>query len=166
MLTFGPPPCEAYVLHAQSEVQQHSHEGHSGIQCSRENVVVALPPLLPIPEDEEVEYGPDNNPGVVVQGGGWRHVGCSTQEDWEVDQRDPCLARECPVKEPHDEWTYSTTEEEPVECSIVSKAPKDSPRPDQSPDNRGIEEDVVVGASPGAAKGQFVGVANVFDGSQ
>lgn len=89
VLPSGAPPVQAVVLHAQTEVKQHPHERHSGVQRRGEDVVVSHPPLLPVPVNEEVEDGSDGDPGVVVDRGGRRHHRRSSEEDGKVYERDP-----------------------------------------------------------------------------
>lgn len=69
------PPVEGSVLNAEGEVKQDRHERNAAVQSRREDVVVPLPPLLPISKNEEVEDGPHQNPRRVVERrSGW-HTG-------------------------------------------------------------------------------------------
>nr|GME00326.1 hypothetical protein TorRG33x02_104160 [Ipomoea batatas] len=77
----GAPPRYTLVFQPYSEVQQHRHESNPGIQRRRENIVIPLPPFLPVPENEEIEDRPHQNPRDVVHGvqkpPGNAHIHCS-----------------------------------------------------------------------------------------
>ena len=54
------------------------------------------------------------------------------------------------MEEPYNDWANGPTKEEPVKGPIVSKWAKDAPGTHQAPDDRGVEEDSVARACPGA----------------
>lgn len=144
-----PPPVQALILYSKRQVKQHRHEGHAAVQRRRQDVVIPLPPPLPVPENEEVEDRPHRDPRCVIERRGGRHVGGGAEEDGEVDEGNPLLVWEEPVEEPDKEWAQDSAEEEPVEWGILSAGAEDAPRADEAPDDGGVEEDVVAGARPG-----------------
>lgn len=116
MLAVVTPPRHFLVLDAGGEVEEHGHKRNTRIQGRGEDVVVPLPPLLPIPKHEEVEDGAHKDPSIVVESGcRWQISSCS-EEHGEVDEGDPRVLRERPVKAPHDDGAEESDEEEPVEC--------------------------------------------------
>lgn len=100
-----PPPTYISVLYANAEVEQHCHESNTSIQSRREDIVVPLPPFLPVSEHEKVEDCAHQDPRIVIDGSRRRHAGRGSQEDGQVDQGNPTVAGEFPVEGPDDERT-------------------------------------------------------------
>lgn len=114
------PPIHMHISNSQSKVNQHRHERHAGVQRPRENIVIPLPPSFPVPEDEVVKDRADQNPRVVINRRGRRHVGGGAEEDGEVDERNPGLVGEISVEDVDEEWAEEAAEEKPVESWVVS----------------------------------------------
>lgn len=76
MFTVCAPPFQFPILHTYWKVQKHCHESHPSIHCCWKNVVIPLPPLLPVTEDKKVENCSNHDPCIVVQWCCWWHCCC------------------------------------------------------------------------------------------
>uniref|UniRef100_A0A804R0Z9 Uncharacterized protein n=1 Tax=Zea mays TaxID=4577 RepID=A0A804R0Z9_MAIZE len=157
------PPVEADVLQAQAQVDEHGHERQASVERAREQVVVALPPVTPVPVDHVPRQEPGNDPRGVVDGGGRRHHAGGADEHGHVDEQDPALAREHPVREPHEEGRDGAAQEEPVDRRVGAEVAEDPARADEAPDDGRVVEHVVHGARPGAVGGEQLRAADVGD---
>ncbi|OAY70275.1 hypothetical protein ACMD2_11842 [Ananas comosus] len=166
VLAGGPPPVEALVLHRHRKVEQHPHHRHPRVQPCRQDVVVPLPPLLPVPVHEEVEHRPDRRPRRVVYCSSRRHIGSCTKKHGKVYQGDPRLLGEDPVEGPDDDRADSTAKEEPIERAVIAQRAEDAARAHQAPDDGRVKEDAVTGARPRAVGREEVPLADVGDRAQ
>jgi len=51
----GTPPIHMHISNTQCKVNKHRHERHAGVQRRRQNIVIPLPPSLPVPEHEVIK---------------------------------------------------------------------------------------------------------------
>lgn len=151
--------CLCRLTICDSEEDDDTADGKSGVQRRSEDVVVLAPPGVELAVDDLVEDQVDNVPRRIVDTGGRRHVIGSDKDQWPVDLANK--VRLCLLEDEIRNRRQDKSDPEEVQETRVNGANGvETGGPDETPDDRRRENGATVGA--GEAVGLLLG-ANTVD---
>ena len=143
----------------QDEEYKYCADSQTGIQCSREDVVVLRPPSEMPPTDDKLEDEPDNGPGDVIDGGrGWDETR-SREDEGEVDVADDAVGP-FEADDVCDDGADEANDEEYAQCKISLPTGELASGANDAPDDGGRAKHLSAGAAEVVL---LVGGAHVVD---